>query len=104
VESHVVAVDPAGGLSIQLTFKTLTAAANEATQSATGTSQMQFKDVEKIEVLNAIDSKHRKFPIMVFQDDPPYFEILVHLVAGKTVPHHTVRVERQEGQDFRVER
>jgi hypothetical protein len=92
VESHVVAVDPAGGLSLQQTFKSLEST-QSGTRSATGTWQMQFKDVEKLEVLNAMDFKHRKSPSMVFQNDPPYFEVLVHLAAGKTVPHHTVRVE-----------
>jgi hypothetical protein len=92
VESYVVAVDPSGGLSLQQTYKSLDSA-QSGTRTATGTWQMQFKDVEKLEVLNAIDFKHRKSPQMVFQDDPPYFEVLVHLVAGKTVQHHTVRVE-----------
>jgi hypothetical protein len=92
VESHVVAIDPAGGLSLQQTFKSLTSTSG-GTRTATGTWQMLFKDVEKLEVLNSMDFKHRKSPTMVFQDDPPYYEIFFHLVAGKTVLHHTVRVE-----------
>jgi hypothetical protein len=92
VETHVVAIDPAGGLSLQQTFKSLSNT-QSGTRMATGTWQMQFKDVEKLEVLNSIDFKHRKSPQMVFQNDPPYFEVLVHLVPGKTVQHHTVRVE-----------
>ena len=92
VESRVVAVDPAGGLSLQQTYKSLDST-QSGTRSATATWQMQFKDVEKLDVLNSIDFKHRKSPQIVFQIDPPYFEVLIHLVAGKTVPHHTVRVE-----------
>ncbi|MGO9317582.1 MAG: hypothetical protein ACLPXT_06915 [Terracidiphilus sp.] len=93
VETHVVSVDPAGGLSLQQAFKSLTTTPNDLTQTATGTWQMQFKDVEKLEVLNAMDFKHRRSPQMVFQNDPPYFEVLVHLMPGKTVQHHTVKVE-----------
>jgi hypothetical protein len=92
VETHVVAVDPAGGLSFQQAFKSLSNT-QSGTRMATGTWQMQFKDVEKLEVLNSIDFKHRKSPQIVFQNDPPYFEVLVHLVPGKTVQHHTVREE-----------
>jgi hypothetical protein len=92
VESQVTAIDPAGGLSLQQTYKSLDSTQG-GTRSATGTWQMQFKDVEKLEVLNAIDFKHRKSPQMVFQNDPPYFEVLVHLVAGKTVQNHAVSVE-----------
>jgi hypothetical protein len=92
VETQVTAIDPAGGLSLQQTFKSLDSA-RSGTRSATATLQMQFKDVEKLEVLNSIDFKHRKAPQMMFQIDPPYFEVLVHLVPGKTVQHHTVWVE-----------
>ena len=92
VESRVVAVDPVGGLSLQQTYKSLDST-QSGTRSATATWQMQFKDVEKLDVLNSIDFKHRKSPQIVFQIDPPYFEVLIHLVAGKTVPYHTARVE-----------
>jgi hypothetical protein len=95
VETHVVAVDPAGGLSLQQTYKSLDST-QSGTRTATGTWQMQFKDVEKLEVLNSVDFKHRKSPQMVFQNDPPYFEVLVHLVPGKTVQNHTVRVESKD--------
>jgi hypothetical protein len=92
VESQVVAIDPAGGLSLQQTFKSL-GNTQSNTQTATATWQMYFKDVEKLEILNAIDFKHRKSLQMVFQDDPPYFEVLIHLVPGKTVQQHIVMVE-----------
>jgi hypothetical protein len=63
------------------------------TQTATATWQILFKDVEKLEVLNSIDFKHRRSPTMVFQNDPPYFEVLIHLGSGKMVHYHTMRVE-----------
>jgi hypothetical protein len=104
LESRVIAVDPAGGLSVQESWKsprimqsqeiTLGAEFMRLTKSETTTWRVYFKDVEKLEVLNSNDFKHRNNPSVVFRDDPPLYDIVVHLVAGKTVPRHTVvRVE-----------
>jgi len=105
LESRVIAVDPAGGLSVQKSQKSprfkqsqeipLGAEFMRFTKSETTTWRVYFKDVEKLEVLNSNDFKHRNNPSVVFRDDPPFYEIFVHLVAGKTVPRHTV--ERIEG-------
>jgi hypothetical protein len=104
LESRVIAVDPAGGLSVQESHKSprfmqsqeipLGAEFMRLTKSETTTWQVYFKDVEKLEVLNSNDFKHRNNPSVVFHDDPPYVDVLVHLATGKTVPRHTVvRVE-----------
>ena len=87
ITSRIVSVDPAGGLSIEQSFKDV-----GDTESATGTFQVYFKDFKNLQVLNSIDYKHLKAPSIVYQDDPPYFELLVHFVAGKTVQQHTHRV------------
>jgi hypothetical protein len=105
LESRVIAVDPAGGLSVQESQKSplikqsqeipLGAEFMRFTKSQTTTWRVYFKDVEKLEVLNSNDFKHRNNPSVVFRDDPSYYDIVVHLVAGKTVPRHTV--ERIDG-------
>jgi hypothetical protein len=101
LESRVIAVDPAGGLSVQESQKSplimqsqeipLGAEFMRFTKSETTTWRVYFKDVEKLEVLNSNDFKHRNNPSVVFRDDPPLYDIVVHLVAGKTVPRHTVK-------------
>jgi hypothetical protein len=84
-ESQVVAVDPAGGLSLQ--DKT-SLAISDITSNTTATWQVNFKDIKKLEVLNSSDYKHRLYPGRVYQDDPPFFELFVQLASGKTVREH----------------
>jgi hypothetical protein len=80
VESSVTAVDLAGGLSLQ----------ESVNQRQTITWRVYFKDIGKLEVLNSTDYKHRINPVSkIWVDDPPYFEIVVHLAGGKTVQQHT---------------
>src|ERR1039458_409307 len=90
-ESQVVSVDPAGGLSLQEeAFISIREQIN-ITSRRTFTWKVYFKDVEKLEVLNSADYRHRRSPKWTYQYDPPFFEILVHLAAGKTVPQHFSR-------------
>jgi hypothetical protein len=90
-ESQVVAVDPAGGLSLQEQFFRSIRTQIVITSRITYTWQVYFKDVEKLEVLNSADYQHRLALAMTYQHDPPFFEILVHLAAGKTVSQHFSR-------------
>jgi hypothetical protein len=90
-ESQVVSVDPAGGLSLQEQAFTSIRTQINITSRITYTWQVYFKDVEKLEVLNSADYRHRDSPKWTYQHDPPFFEILVHLAAGKTVPQHFSR-------------
>jgi hypothetical protein len=94
-ESQVVSVDPAGGLSLQEQAFTSVRHFGSVRQQINMTSrrtytwQVYFKDVEKLEVLNSSDYRQDRY--WTFQYDPPFFEILVHLAAGKTVPQHFSR-------------
>ncbi len=81
--SQVVAVDPSCGLFLQ---NSTTWPPQEETVIDTWTSRVDFKDIEKLEVLNAADYTHRFG--MVVQYDPPFFELVIHLAAGKTVRQH----------------
>ena len=86
-ESRVIAVDPAGGLSLQ---------EQEFIEDSSGTStwRVYFKDVKKLEVLNSTDLMNRIIqraghPEIVVQDDPPIYELYIHLAAGKTMQRHS---------------
>jgi len=81
IETHVVIADPAGGLSFQESYK-------YPWGDQTNTWQLYFKDVAKLEVLSHADLVHRKVPGLEYQVDPPYFELFIHLAAGKTVLIH----------------
>ena len=86
-ESRVVAVDPAGGLSLQEDLSlTLT---GTMTSKGTSTWQVNFKDMDKLDVMNSADYKHSHAQGYVYQDSPPYYELVVHLAAGKTVRQHS---------------
>jgi hypothetical protein len=85
-ESQVIAVDPAGGLSIQ---EQNSVAVRGITSNGTATWQVNFKDVDRLEVLNSADYKHRVAQGLVYVDSPPFFELLVHLASGKTVQQHS---------------
>jgi hypothetical protein len=91
--TDVVTVDPSGMLSIRETG-TNTGAQRSAWAIAQGTGDwtkawsVYFKNAEKLEVLNSTDYKHRMNPVMTYQDDPPYFELVVHMAAGKPVIRH----------------
>jgi len=93
-ETEVVSYDPAGALSLKEEgTKTELQRAGfgvmlPVTENLTKIWQVNFKNVEKLEVLIAADYKHRKEPAKTFQDDPPYFELVLHLAAGKSVTRH----------------
>ncbi len=100
VESKVVAVDPAGGLFLQNSIKssaqgdTMNQTASvgikhifedrQVTTNQTFNWRVYFKDIEKLEVLSATDYKHRANPAMTYQEQPSFFELVVHLAAEKT--------------------
>jgi hypothetical protein len=54
----------------------------------TKTWSVYFKNIERLEVISATDYKHRVKPTMTYQDDPPYFELVIHLAPGKSVQRH----------------
>jgi hypothetical protein len=85
-ESQVVAVDPAGGLSLQ---ETTSVAVRGITSNGTATWQVNIKDLDKLEVLSSAEYKHRFAQGYVYVDSPPFFELLVHLASGKTVLQHS---------------
>jgi len=95
--TDVVTVDPSGMLSIRETG-TNTGAQRSAWAIAQGTGDwtkawsVYFKNAEKLEVLSSTDYKHRMNPVMTYQDDPPYFELVVHMAAGKPVIRHIQKV------------
>jgi len=80
-ESLIDEAVPAGGLSLE--EKDSVGMANMKM-----TWRVYFKDVEKLEVLSSTDYNHRESPAMLYQDDPPFFVLVVHLAAGKTVQQH----------------
>ena len=95
-ETQVVAVDPIGGaLSLQENGSdTEVQRAGfgmmlPVTSDWTKTWSVYFKNIERLEVISATDYKHRLKPAMVYQDDPPYFELVIHLAAGKSVQRHS---------------
>jgi hypothetical protein len=94
-ETQVVVVDPIGGaLSFQEN------GSDSELQKAgwgimlpvssdwTKTWSVYFKNIEKLEVLSSPDYKHRANPAMTYQDDPSYFELVIHLAGGKSVARH----------------
>jgi len=88
-ESQVVAVDPAGGLSLQEKLSLSLSGIGSVTSSGTTTWQVIFKDVDKLEVQNSSDYKHSLVQGYVYQDSPQFFELVVHLASGKTVRQHS---------------
>jgi hypothetical protein len=78
-ESQVIAVDPAGELSVQKYY---------AATNVTATWRLNFKDVGKLEVLSASDSYHRENPEFEYQFNPPFFYLYIHLIGGRTVQKH----------------
>jgi hypothetical protein len=86
-ESQVIAVDPAGGLSVQKSY-----AADNEIETEIETWRLNFKDVGKLEVLSATDSYSRNNPGWEHQISPQYFYLDIHLIAGKTVQKHVSEV------------
>jgi hypothetical protein len=85
-ETQVVAVDPAGGLSLQ-EKDSFPDSGYRVDGSATW--QMNFKDVEKLEVQTMADAmNHADQEGNVFVVNPQVYELLVHLTSGKTVRGH----------------
>jgi hypothetical protein len=96
-DTEVAAVNPAGILSIKETG-TKTEAPRSAWVVAAGTEDwtkvwpVNFKNVGKLEVISSTDYKHRMNPAMTYQDDPAYFELVVHMAAGKPATQHILTV------------
>jgi len=88
-ETQIVAFDPAGGLSLQDKTSLTLSGFGGVTSSGTITWQVNFKDVEKLEVMNSADLKHSLAQQYVYQDTPQFFELVVHLAPGKTVRQHS---------------
>jgi len=89
LQSQIIAIDPAGGLSVQdMTTATLTGMFG-STSSGTTTWQVNFRDIDKLDVMSSADYKNSTAPTLVFQDSPQYYELLIHLTPGKTVRVHT---------------
>ena len=87
--TQVVATDSAGGLSLQEKVSVALSGIGSVTSSGTTTWQVNFKDVDKLEVQNSGDYKHSLNQGYMYQDSPPFFELVVHLASGKTVPQHS---------------
>jgi hypothetical protein len=87
--SQVVVVDPAGGLSLQEKTSVALSGFGSVTSNGTTTWQVNFKNVDKLEVLNSSDYKHNAAPAYVYQDTPLFYELVVHLPPGKTVRYHS---------------
>ena len=93
-ETEVVSYDPAGGLSLKEEgTKTELQRAGlgvmiPVTENWTKTWPVNYKNVEKLEVLSSADYKHRVDPAKTFQDDPAYFELVIHMAPGKSVTRH----------------
>jgi len=88
-ESQVVAVDQADGLSLQDKISVELSGPVSATSNAITTWQVNFKDIDKLDVMNSTDYKHSFAHGSVYQNSPLFYELLVHLAAGKTVRQHT---------------
>jgi hypothetical protein len=94
-ETQVVVVDPIGGALFFRENGSDTKVQRAGfgvmlpvMQDWTKTWSVNFKNVEKLEVLSSPDYKHRVKPANAYQDDPPYFELVIHLAAGKSVQRH----------------
>ena len=93
-ETQVVAVDPIGALSFQENGSDMHIVRAgfgmmlPVAENWTKTWQVYFKNIERLEGLSSADYKHRVNPAMTYQDDPPYFELVIHMAAGKSVTRH----------------
>jgi hypothetical protein len=87
--TQIVAADPAGGLSFQEKISLTLSGLGGVTSNGTTTWQVNFKDVDKLEVQNSSDYKHSLASGYVYQDSPPFYELVVHLSSGKTVHQHS---------------
>jgi hypothetical protein len=83
---QVIAVDPAGGLSVQI-FSGYTGSGYPA-ENDTETWRLNFKDVGKLEVLSASDSYNRNNTGSENHVSPQYFILDIHLIGGRTVQKH----------------
>jgi|CZKF01.1.fsa_nt_gi hypothetical protein len=88
-ETQVIAVDPAGGLSLQEKVSVSLSGFGGVTSNGTATWQVNFKDVDRLEVQNSGDYKHSLAQGYVYQDTPQFFELIVHLASGRTVRLHS---------------
>ncbi len=92
-ETEVVSYDPAGAISLReegtkTEVERSGWAALPVTENWTKTWTVNFKNVEKLEVLSSADHKHLMNPVLTYQDDPPYFELVIHMATGKSVTRH----------------
>jgi hypothetical protein len=93
VQTQVVTIDVADG---ELSFEEQGKGAEyqkgrgmtPGTSDWTKTWPVYFKNAEKLEVLSSTEYKHRMNPVMTYQDDPAYFELVVHMASGKPVTRH----------------
>jgi hypothetical protein len=97
--TQVVAIDPvSGALSLQEEGTSMEVVKiglgmmMPMAENWTKTWPVYFKNIEKLEVLSSADYKHRVNPAENYQDDPPYFELVIHMAAGRAVPRHTQAV------------
>jgi hypothetical protein len=91
--SSVEEVYPSGGLSLKTVH-----AWPMAGHRDTFTHRLCFKEVEKLEVLSMAEYANREAtrkgnPELVYQYDPPAYELLIHMTSGKTLPTHVQRVK-----------
>jgi hypothetical protein len=87
-EPQVTAIDPAGGLSFQEKVS-LTMSVMGMNSNGTTTWQVNIKDIGNLEVMNSADYKHSYAQQFMYQDNPQFFELVIHLASGKTVHQHT---------------
>jgi len=88
-EIQVVAVDPAGGLSLQEKVSVALSGLGSITSNGISTWQVNFKDLDRLEVMSSGDYKHSVAQGYVYQDSPQFFELIVHLASGKIVRQHS---------------
>ncbi len=86
---QVVAVDPAGGLSLQEKVSVAVSGIGSVTSEGTTTWQVNFRDVDKLEVQNSGDYKHSLAQDYVYQDSPQFYELVAHLASEKTIRQHS---------------
>jgi hypothetical protein len=96
-ETEAVSYDPVGAISLKEEgTKTEVQKSGwvvlPVMENQTKTWQVNFKNVAKLEVLSSADYKHRLDPAKTFQDDPAYFDLVIHMAAGKSVTRHVETV------------
>jgi hypothetical protein len=86
--SQVIAIDPAGGLSVQ----NFSGNPNHRDWAGIETWRLDIKDIWKLDVLSGSDVYNREEPAFEQQFSPQFFYLDIYLIGGRTVQKHVSSV------------